>query len=63
MKKDPDFFDKKKIDRFEDRKKQKRFISEELQDQNKLKKNFKQKKNQIRAEEIWQDWEDTDEIC
>lgn len=62
MKKDPDFFDKKKTNRFEDKKKQKKFISQELQDQNRLKKVFKQKKNQIKAEEIWQDWEESDEI-
>lgn len=62
MKKDPDFFDKKKTNRFEDKKKHKKFISQELQDQNRLKKVFKQKKSQIKAEEIWQDWEESDEI-
>lgn len=62
MNKDSEFFDKKKLNRFDDKKKQKRFVSEEAQDQNKLKKVFKQRKNQLRAEEIWEDWESTDEI-
>lgn len=28
---------------------------------NRLKKEFKNKKNEIRAEELWEDWEDSDE--
>lgn len=29
----------------------------EYRDTNKLKKQFKQKKQQLRAEELWEDWE------
>jgi hypothetical protein len=62
MKKDPDFLDKKNYNRFEEKKKDKKKISQEIQDKNKIQKIFKQKKNQIKAEEIWQDWEENDEI-
>lgn len=62
MNKDSDFFDKKRTSRSEDKKKTKKFISEETQDQNKLKKVYKQKRDQIRAEELWEDWENNNEI-
>jgi len=57
MNKDFDFSDKKN-DYFHNKKKQKKIISEEIHDQNKIKKSFKNKKNQIKADELWEDWED-----
>lgn len=62
MKNESEFFDNKKINRFEDKNKGRNFISEEARDQSRLKKVFKKKKDQLRAEEIWQDWEDNDEV-
>lgn len=56
MNKDFDFSNKKN-DHFIHKKKNKKFISEETHDQNKIKKNFKNKKNQIKADELWEDWE------
>lgn len=62
MNKDQDSFDKKSKNRFDDKKKHKKFISQEIQDQNKIKKFFKHKKTELRADEIWEDWQDKNEI-
>lgn len=62
MNRDPESFSKKSKNRFDDKKKHKKFISEETQDQNKIKKIFKHKKTELRANELWEDWQEENEI-
>ena len=60
MNKDFDFSNDKRNNHFQHKKKHKKFISEETHDQNKIKKGFKNKQNQIKADELWEDWEDNE---
>lgn len=49
--------DKKNKRKFLDKKKPKLDIPEDQYAQNKQKKQYKHKKNELRAQELWDDWE------
>lgn len=51
-----------KNNRFRDKKRNKKFISEEAYDQHKLNKRFKQKKKELEEEDNWENWDKNDEI-
>lgn len=60
MKEFPQEFDKKNFRRenIKNKSKQKNEVSENEKAVNKLNKAFKQKKNHLREEELWDDWEE-----
>jgi hypothetical protein len=63
MSRDFDFRDgQPKNNRFKDKKRNKKFISEETYDKNKLSKQFKKKKKDLEEEESWDNWDDKNEI-
>lgn len=54
--------DAPKNNKFRDKKRNKKFISEEAYDQNKLNKQFKKKKKELEEEDSWENWDKNDEI-
>jgi hypothetical protein len=51
-----------KNNKFREKKRNKKFVSEEAYDQHKLNKQFKKKKKELEEEETWENWDKNDEI-
>ena len=51
-----------KNNKFIEKKRNKKFVSEEAYDQHKLNKQFKQKKKELEEEDTWENWDKNDEI-
>lgn len=59
--KNSDFSDRKNVRRqnIEEKKfRDKKSVSDEIYSKSKLTKRFKNKKNEIRADELWEDWQE-----
>ena len=54
--------DSTKNNNFREKKRNKKFVSEEAYDQHKLNKQFKQKKKELEEEDTWENWNKNDEI-
>jgi hypothetical protein len=51
-----------KNNKFREKKRNKKFVSEESYDKHKLNNQFKKKKKELEEEETWQNWDKNDEI-